>query len=162
LPSGEKFVVAVHNNTDVDDKAASQKSVDLTATAFVRDEQFGGISHNMFAVQAAGVYLANAETDPDNFIFLSSPRHVGFFAENNFNVVVQKSAGQLESSQCAVDDGSLSVYAGRHGIQYICLEADAANGTLRQTQMIAAVYRLLTKTVDEERNPNLVQSISQN
>ncbi len=57
-------------------------------------------------------------------VFLSSPRYVEFFAGNGFNAVVQKLASQFETAECSIDDGSLSVYAGRWNIEYICLEAD--------------------------------------
>ncbi len=158
LLSGERLLVAVHNNADVDDKTATQKSADLTAVGFLRNAQS---ERGAFEAQAAGVYFANAEADADNFIILSSTRYVGFFAENNFNVVVQKSAHQLESGQCALDDGSLSIYAGQQGIEYVCLEADAASGALRQKQMIAAVYRLLTEIFARENEQNVAQSASQ-
>ncbi len=75
-------------------------------------------------------------------------------------MVVQKPARQLESSQCSVDDGSLSVYAGQRNIEYICLEADAAAGASRQKQMLAAVYRLLTESGETE--PSAAQSFSKN
>lgn len=158
---GKRIVVAVHNNTDVDGKNDEQKAVDLTAAAFIKNVPFGRAAPGAFEAQAAGIYLSNVETDPDNFIILSSPRYLGFFAENNFNVVVQKSARQIESSQCAVDDGSLSVYAGQSDIEYICLEADAMSGGLRQKQMLAAVYLLLTKN-SEETAANAAQSVFNN
>jgi hypothetical protein len=150
LLGGKRIVVAVHNNTDVDNKNYRQQAGDLTATAFIKNTSVGrNIAPGAYEAQAAGVYLSNAETDPDNFIILSSLRYLGFFAENNFNVVVQKSARQIESSYCSVDDGSLSVYAGQNDIEYICLESDALNGSLRQKQMLAAVYLLLTQNTEE-------------
>lgn len=79
----------------------------------------------------------------DNFVFLSAPRYVGYFAEFGFNVVVQKAAAKLAAKQCAIDDGSLSIFAAQNGISYICLEADGAHGALRQKQMFEAVYGLL-------------------
>jgi hypothetical protein len=134
--TGEKLVVAVHNNTDSPNRNAG----DLTATAFAA--QTRNTAQKSFEAQAAGVYLANAERDADNFVFLSSTRFVGFFARKGFNVVVQKPNEQLFSAQCAIDDGSLSVYAGQENIEYICLEADAAGGAARQRKMFEAVYLL--------------------
>ena len=85
----------------------------------------------------------STETNADNFIFLSVPRCVGYFAEFGFNVVVQKAAAKPESKSCAVDDGSLSVFAAQNAISYICLESDGASGAFRQRQMLEAVYGLL-------------------
>lgn len=144
---GKKLVVAVHNNVNVDEKSIERRAGDLTAPSFVKNATVSrDAAPGAFEAQAAGVFFANEEIDPDNFILLSSARYLGFFAENNFNVVVQKAATQLQSNLCSVDDGSLSVFAGQRDIEYICLEADAANGFSRQKQMLAAVFRLLTKT----------------
>lgn len=134
----EKFIVAVHNNTDVDSKAEELKANDLTALAFVKTA-----GHGAFESQAEGAFLSNVENDTDNFIFLSSAKYLGFFVEKSFNVVVQKSANKLRSTGCNVDDGSLSVFTAQNNIQYICLEADGANGNFRQRQMFEAVYALL-------------------
>ena len=149
LRDGEKFVVAVHNNTDVDSKDEEHKANDLTALAFVKTA-----GHGAFESQAEGAFLSNLENDTDNFIFLSSAKYLGFFVEKSFNVVMQKSANKLRSTGCNVDDGSLSVFTAQHNIQYICLEADGLSGTFRQRQMFEAVYALLkeqnaieTKTV---------------
>ena len=143
LRENERFIVAVHNNTDVDSKAESAKSSDLTAVAFVKGGNSSMPAHGAFEEQADGVFLSNTETDADNFIFLSTPAHIGYFAEKGFNVVVQKSAQKLQSKQCTVDDGSMSVYSAQNAISYICLEADTTNGTFRQRQMFEAVYQLL-------------------
>ena len=150
LLGGKRIVVAVHNNTDVGNKNYRQQAGDLTAPAFIKNTSVGrNTAPGAYEAQAAGVYLSNVETDPDNFIILSSLRYLRFFAENNFNVVVQKSALLIESGQCSIDDGSLSVYAAQNDIEYICLEADAINGGLRQKQMLAAVYLLLTQNTEE-------------
>jgi hypothetical protein len=146
LRDGERFIVAVHNNTDVDLKPEGAKSGDLTAVAFLKAQiargSGGADGHGAFHEQADGVFLSNTETDPDNFVFLSSPKYLAHFAQRGLNVVVQKAAAKLQSMQCGIDDGSLSVYAGHNNISYICLEADGVSGTLRQRQMIEAVYEL--------------------
>lgn len=142
LPSNEKFLVALHNNSDVDAKAPEAKVNDLTAYAFIRTSFTTEITHGVFHDQADGVYLSNDEDDQDNFIFLSGPRYVGFFAERGFNVVVQKAAAKLNSTKCSVDDGSLSVYSAQQNISYICLEADGTTGGYRQRMMLEAVYNL--------------------
>ena len=143
LRGTERFIVAVHNNTDVSAKAASAQTGDLTAVAFIKAQSTKNLTHGAFEAQADGVFLSNTETDEDNFIFLSSPQHIGYFAEKGFNVVVQKSAMRLQSKQCTLDDGSLSVYSGQTSIPYICLEADGVTGVSRQRQMLEAVYALL-------------------
>jgi hypothetical protein len=142
LPGGERFIVAVHNNTDVDSKPEDARSGDLTAYAFVKASFGKDLAHGIFQDQADGVYLSNTEDDQDNFVFLSGPRYVGYFAEKGFNVVVQKAAAKLQSPKCSVDDGSLSVYSAQQNIPYICLEADGATGGFRQRQMLEAVYQL--------------------
>lgn len=147
LPTGEKFLVAVHNNSDSDDanRSAESRANDLTAQSFVKNGR-NLFSHGNFHQQAAGAYLSNSESDNDNFFFLSSPEFLSFFAARGFNVVVQKSATELQSSNCDVDDGSLSVFAGQQNISYINIEADTATGAARQRQMIEAVYELLQNT----------------
>lgn len=143
LRGNERFIVAVHNNTDVSAKAVNAQTGDLTAVAFIKAQSTKNLTHGAFEEQADGVFLSNTETDEDNFIFLSTPAHIGYFAEKGFNVVVQKSATRLQSKQCTIDDGSLSVYAGQSSIPYICLEADGVTGFSRQRQMLEAIYALL-------------------
>jgi hypothetical protein len=143
LRSGERFIVAVHNNTDVSSKNSGAQNADLTAVAFLRAQSTNNFSHGAFEAQAGGVFLSNTETDEDNFIFLSTPAHIGYFAEKGFNVVVQKPAAKLQTKQCTIDDGSLSVFSGQTAVPYICLEADGASGHARQQQMLEAVYALL-------------------
>lgn len=128
-------IVAIHNNQDVDEKDLSARNRDLTAKAFVKSGAFDS--------QSQGVYLSNVETDEDNFIFLSNPAFLSYFAEKDFNVVIQKPANQLFSENCQIDDGSLSVYFGQKNVSYINLEADIKNGNFRQKQMLEAVYLLV-------------------
>jgi len=151
LRNGERFIVAVHNNTDVSAKNAAAQNSDLTAVAFIRAQSTNNLAHGAFEAQADGVFLSNTETDEDNFIFLSSPVHMGYFAEKGFNVVVQKPASKLQSKQCTIDDGSLSVYSGQTAVPYICLEADGTGGMVRQRQMLDAVYALLPEQKTTEQ-----------
>ena len=143
LRENERFIVAVHNNTDVDAKADTAKPNDLSAVAFLKSTNSMILTHGAFEEQADGVFLSNTETDADNFIFLSTTAQIGYFAEKGFNVVVQKSAPKLQSKQCTVDDGSMSVYSAQIAVPYICLEADTVTGAIRQRQMLEAVYQLL-------------------
>jgi hypothetical protein len=153
LRANERFIVAVHNNTDVSAKAANAQTTDLTAVSFIRGQSTDNLIHGAFEAQADGVFLSNTETDEDNFVFLSTPANIGYFAEKGFNVVVQKPSARLQSKLCTVDDGSLSVYSSQTGVSYICLEADGVSGYFRQRQMLEAVYALLPKeSVIEQTN----------
>lgn len=139
LRPGERFIVAVHNNTDVDGKAETARAGDLTAAAFIKAKR----THAEFYDQAEGVYLSNMEEDPDNFVFLSGPQLVSHFAGGGFNAVVQKSANRLNSTKCSIDDGSFSVFSAQNAISYVCLEADGLTGAGRQRMMFESVYKLL-------------------
>jgi hypothetical protein len=156
LRDNERFIVAVHNNVDVSAKDFSGQTTDLTAVAFLKAQSTNNLVHGAFQDQADGVFLSNTETDEDNFVFLSSPAYIGFFAERGFNVVVQKAASKLQTRQCSVDDGSLSIYSALNNISYICLEADGINGGFRQRQMLEAVYALIPKETQTEASPAAV------
>ena len=134
---GKKMLITLHNNSDADTKPEAVRASDLTAVSFVRSIA----KTRTFSDQAAGVFLSNTESDADNFIFLTDPAKIGYFATKGFNVVLQKSGDDLRSKACTVDDGSLSVYAAQNNIDYICLEADAT-GRNRQREMIKAVFEL--------------------
>lgn len=143
LPSGERFVVAVHNNTDVDAKPETLKDTDLTAAAYVKIFGTHTEMRGAYEAQADGVFLSNTEPDADNFVFLSTTRYLSHFAASGFNVVAQKASARFPTAECTVDDGSLSIYSAQNEIQYICLEADNTTGAFRQKQMFEAVYALL-------------------
>jgi len=155
LRENERFLVAVHNNADIAAKEKSAQNGDLTAAAYIRSPDSERIANGAFQDQAAGVYLSNTEDDTDNFVFLSTPTFINHFAEKGFNIVIQKSLSRLQTKQCSVDDGSLSVFAARENIPYINLEADSNNGFFRQKQMLEAVFALLPKA-EVETNLNAV------
>jgi hypothetical protein len=155
LREGEPFVVAVHNNTDFETRANASATRDLTAPSFLR-AQTADAAHGIFSEQADGVFLSNTEYDADNFVFLSSPTHIGFFAAQGFNVVVQTAIARVASTRCTLDDGSLSIYAAQNGAEYICLEADARNGAFRQRQMLESVYKL-AQTQKPSEKPALAE-----
>lgn len=135
--SGKKLLITVHNNSDADAKPEAARGSDLTAVSFVRSIA----KTRNFSDQAAGAFLSNTESDADNFIFLTDPAKLGYFAAKGFNVILQKNGDDLRSNACTIDDGSLSVYAAQNGIDYICLESDAT-GRDRQREMIKAVYEM--------------------
>lgn len=145
LREGEQFLVALHNNGDIDEpgRTDEQKERDLSAFSFIRG---GRPQHPLLGAhqaQAEGVFISNVEYDEDNFLFVTSPAHLGFFAEKGFNVILQKPAARLQVKACQVDDGSLSVFSAFYNIPYINVEGDARFGEFRQRQMIEAVYELL-------------------
>jgi hypothetical protein len=142
LGEGEKFIVALHNNSNADARDEAARLGDLTAYSFTRIGTELQLSHGNYKFQAEGVYFSNTESDADNFIFLTTPRFLGFFVERGFNVVVQAAPAKLNWKDCNIDDGSLSVYAGKNNIPYINLEADSETGAFRQGVMIDAIYLL--------------------
>lgn len=143
LGDGERFLVALHNNTDADARDNTARLSDLTAFSFTRAASDLQISHSTYQGQAEGVYLSNTEYDEDNFVFVTNSKLFTAFMERGFHVVIQAVPAKLAWKDCSVDDGSLSVYSGKNGIPYVNLEADAANGLYRQRTMIEAVYQLL-------------------
>ncbi|MDQ4123517.1 MAG: hypothetical protein M3209_18935 [Acidobacteriota bacterium] len=153
LREGERFLVAIHNNRDVDESVElAQKTRDLTALSFSSGFATITLSQTEFHHQTEGVYVSNNEFDADNFVFLSTPALMSFFIAEGFSVVLQKPAAKLQIKNCTVDDGSLSVFAGVKNIPYINLEADSKYGEFRQRQMINAVYRLFFELQKNAKN----------
>lgn len=106
-------------------------------------------------VRSRSVDCRNRETDTatdeDNFIYLSTPAYIGYFAENGFNVV-QKTASRLEFKQCTVDDDPISVFSALASIPDSCLEADGVSGYARRSRMFEGVWSLSVpgqKTVEK-------------
>ena len=147
LRKGEKFLVALHNNGDVDDETRGlrDRERDLTAFAYIKGGKIQHPLHGAFEEQVEGVFISNVEDDEDNFFFITTPNLLGFLAQKGFNVVLQKPAAKLQAANCEIDDGSLSVYFGQRHLPYINIEADNRNGEFRQKQMIETVYQLLQK-----------------
>lgn len=90
-------IVAMHNNTP---GGFSIKSYEAGGT---------------HAVQAEAVHV-NASRNPDEFYVVTSRTLFNELRLRNANVV-------LQSAAATADDGSLSVYAIRHGLHYINVEA---------------------------------------
>ena len=109
---GCKVMVAVHNNTD---KRYSLK---------------GYMKGGSYARDASRVYF-NPNMDLDDFFFVTDDRYFNYFKKRELNVV-------LQNNKTVTDDGSLSVYCGRHGIPYINVEAQ--HGHLKeQLEMFGAI-----------------------
>ncbi len=110
-------VIAVHNNTD------------------------GGYSiesyHKGGSEGEAGAEISmDSNWDPDDFILVTHPDHFRVLKEQQFNVV-------LQDNSRAPDDGSLSVYCGREGIDYFNVEAEFGHSG-EQDRMLRAVFNLAT------------------
>jgi hypothetical protein len=108
-------VIAVHNNTDGGYSLESYRK--------------GGIE------EAAGAEVHRVEAiDPDDFVLVTNPRHFSALKEAGFNVILQDNAG-------APDDGSLSVYCGKQGIEYFNVEAEFGSRE-EQERMLRAAFAL--------------------
>lgn len=148
LSKGETFFVAIHNNSDVEGRGVN-RNTNLSAINYVKPLDSRPLFSGWYAAQAAGVYLSNEEKDEDNYILVTKLSLFDPFAKRGFNVILQKPAEQLHSSDCKgdnederdrADDGSLSIYAALNNILYVNLEADKDSGAKRQRQMLEAVY----------------------
>jgi hypothetical protein len=114
---GMKLVVALHNNTDG-----------------------GGLSIDSY--RSGGNESANTKLvhrsknwDPDDFFYTTSQQIYDYFSQRNFNIV-------LQDNNKVVDDGSLSVYAGKKGIHYLNVEAQHGHQK-QQGKMLDAVQKLI-------------------
>lgn len=83
----------------------------------------GEDNYSMRSYLPGAVYEVDAETvhngkwkDDDEFYFVTSARLYGLLTPTKFNVVLQNNAAMT-------DDGSLSVYCGQRGIEYVNVEA---------------------------------------
>jgi hypothetical protein len=110
---GNRLVVALHNNTN---------EGGLT----IKSYQKGGI----YANDASDVFV-NKNEDVDDFFYTTSAQAFQFFKALGFNVLLQNNA-------TVTDDGSLSVYAGLKGMDYINIEAEHGKKE-QQKRMLGAV-----------------------
>jgi hypothetical protein len=110
-----RVVIAVHNNTDGGYSLESYRK--------------GG------AEEAAAAEVHRVEAiDPDDFMLVTHPRHFTALKEAGFNVILQDNAG-------APDDGSLSVYCGKRGVDYLNVEAEFGSRE-EQERMLRAAFAL--------------------
>lgn len=93
-----KLVVAVHNNTD---------------------ENYSIKSYGESGELAADVKLVNvnAGKDADDFFYVTDGKFYKMLKAENQNVA-------LQDNREAADDGSLSIYCGRHKISYVNVESE--------------------------------------
>ncbi len=109
------FIVAVHNNTNGATDIHSYR-------------------HGMLGNDIAQVF-ASPNRDPDDYIFTTNAQTFAFFQARGFNVV-------LQDNLHVRDDGSLSVYAARHQIGYINIEAEHGHEA-EQREMLQAAFEYI-------------------
>lgn len=91
----------------------------------------------------AEVVRRKRETVPDDFFFVTDPRHYRLLQGGPFHVVLQDNAAMT-------DDGSLSVWAAREGLPYVNVEAQ--HGHLReQIDMLAYLNERLEAAEHTEK-----------
>jgi hypothetical protein len=114
---GNRLIVALHNNTN---------EGGLT----IKSYQKGGV----FEKDASNVFVNKSE-DIDDFFYTTSQQAFDFFKSLGFNVL-------LQNNETVTDDGSLSVYAGLKGMDYINIEAEHGKKE-QQKRMLAAVINYI-------------------
>jgi hypothetical protein len=113
---GRQLVIALHNNTDQNYSFKSYKpGEDLETDA---------------AALHKGVYR-----DPDDFYFITDERIMTKLAVGRYHIVLQDNTN-------VTDDGSLSVFCARGGIDYVNVEAQHGH-LLRQLKMMIFVFQKL-------------------
>jgi hypothetical protein len=110
---GNRLIVALHNNTN---------EGGLT----IKSYQNGGAYAN-----DASMVFVNKSQDVDDFFYTTSEQAFVFFKSLGFNVL-------LQNNDTVTDDGSLSVYAGLKGMDYINIEAEHGKKE-QQKRMLGAV-----------------------
>lgn len=89
-----KYVIAVHNNTE---------------GSYSADSYYGE-----YKKDGASIFKIKSE-DPDDFFFVTRDIDFEYLKSKGFNVI-------LQDNENVRDDGSLSVYCGKHDIPYINVE----------------------------------------
>lgn len=114
--SDKSVVIAMHNNTDIN----------YSIKSYLPD---GDESENTKEV------FINPERDPDDFIYTTVKSYFDSFKEMGINVI-------LQDNEKYVNDGSLSVYCGQNGINYINIEAQKGHFD-EQLELIKSVMLIL-------------------
>lgn len=112
LAQNNNLLIALHNNTD---------SKPLTIHTYDNNPE------------AAGVYI-NPRWDEDDFFYVTNEKHFDFLKAKGFNVARQNLA-------TVTDDGSLSVFSGKQGIDYINVECEQGH-LEQQLEMLRAIQSL--------------------
>ncbi len=102
----------------------------------------GGLSIHTY--EAGGEWALDTDelnisgsADPDEFFFVTEKKIYDELKQQDFNVV-------LQDNSIKRDDGSLSVFAGRHGIRYINVEAEPEH-SVEQVRMLEAAVKAIGK-----------------
>lgn len=107
------FIIALHNNSDMNYSVLSYKR------------------KGMYAVDAARYYI-NPLMDTDDFIFTTDEQLYKWLRRKNINTVLQNNAR-------VTDDGSLSVYYKDKKVTYVNIEAEHGHLT-QQIEMTEAIF----------------------
>lgn len=116
---GNKLIVALHNNSD---------GGGLTIKGYLPGGEY--------ANDAAEVNVNEAE-DIDDFFYTTSKPIYDYLKAKGFNILLQNNA-------TVTDDGSLSVYCGYKGMDYLNIEAQVGH-LQEQKRMMLAVYEMIGK-----------------
>ena len=109
------FIVAVHNNRS-------------------GGTDIGSYTRGALAEDTAAVFI-NPAHSPDDYFYTTDEAAFAYFKSRGFNAM-------LQNNHRVRDDGSLSVYAARHGIGYINVEARHGHAA-EQREMLQALLDYL-------------------
>ena len=116
--SKQKLIVSLHNNTDTNYSIAQ-------------------IRKDIMKKKYVGKYYINKAMDEDDFILTTDLNIYNQIVAKNINVV-------WENSSAILDDGSLSIYAGKHNIPYINIETQHEHKK-EQIDLLQAIKDIILK-----------------
>lgn len=116
--SKQKLIVSLHNNSDTN-YSISQIRKDIMKNEY------------------AGKYFINKAMDEDDFILTTDLNIYNQIVAKNINVV-------WENFSAILDDGSLSIYAGKHNIPYINIETQHEHKQ-EQIDLLQAIKDIILK-----------------
>lgn len=152
--AGVRLTVRNESNRDAKVSEKVYRVVDRFAEQFIRyfklnkapafitlhNNGDGGLSIHTY--EPGGDWAADTDelhvsstVDPDEFFFVTDKRIYGELKARDANVI-------LQDNSIKRDDGSLSVFAGRHGIRYINVEAQPEHFD-EQVRMIETAVQLI-------------------
>lgn len=109
-----EYILSIHNNTD--------------GNYSIRD--YSG----KLKVDASQLHI-NPEMDTDDFVFTTDPNIFNRLRSENINAILQDNSN-------AIDDGSLSVYAGRNGLKYVNIETQHGH-SVEQEKLVKEVLKII-------------------